>query len=98
MDFSYAIFPVKKINVRKILKLWENRYLIILSIHILKLEISGCDIRLLLSGVNPDHRRRPGVNPGANLDASVTHVWIPAVVKEKYRWLVGAMWQVLIYC
>jgi hypothetical protein len=25
------------------LKLWENRYLIILSIHILKLEISGCD-------------------------------------------------------
>jgi hypothetical protein len=27
----------------KILKLWENRYLIILSIHIQKLEISGCD-------------------------------------------------------
>jgi hypothetical protein len=27
----------------KILKLWENCYLIILSIHILKLEISGCD-------------------------------------------------------
>jgi hypothetical protein len=43
MDFSYTIFPVKKINVGKILKLWENRYLIILSIHILKLEISGCD-------------------------------------------------------
>jgi hypothetical protein len=42
-DFSYTIFPVKKINVGKILKLWENRYLIILSIHILKLEISGCD-------------------------------------------------------
>jgi hypothetical protein len=52
----------------------RNRYLIILSIHILKLEISGCDIRLLLSGVNPDHRRRPGVNPGANLNAGVTHV------------------------
>jgi hypothetical protein len=30
-------------NVGKILKLWENRYLIIISIHILKLEISGCD-------------------------------------------------------
>jgi hypothetical protein len=43
MDFSYTIFPVKKINVGKILKLLENRYLIILSIHILKLEISGCD-------------------------------------------------------
>jgi hypothetical protein len=42
-DFSYTIFPVKKINVEKILKLRENCYLIILSIHILKLEISGCD-------------------------------------------------------
>jgi hypothetical protein len=42
-DFSYTIFPVKKINVGKILKLWENCYLTILSIHILKLEISGCD-------------------------------------------------------
>jgi hypothetical protein len=42
-DFSYTIFPVKKINVEKVLKLWENCYLIILSIHILKLEISGCD-------------------------------------------------------
>jgi hypothetical protein len=42
-DFSYTIFPVKKINVGKILKLSENRYLIIISIHILKLEISGCD-------------------------------------------------------
>jgi hypothetical protein len=29
--------------LRKILKLWEIRYLIILSIVILKLEISGCD-------------------------------------------------------
>jgi hypothetical protein len=43
MDFSYTIFPVKKINVGKILKLWEHRYLNILAIHILKLEISGCD-------------------------------------------------------
>jgi hypothetical protein len=43
MTFSYTRFPVNKINVGKILKLWENRYLIILSIHILKLEISGCD-------------------------------------------------------
>jgi hypothetical protein len=42
-DFSCTIFPVKKINVGKILKLSENRYLIIISIHILKLEISGCD-------------------------------------------------------
>jgi hypothetical protein len=41
--FSYTRFPVKKINVGKVLKLWENCYLIILSIHILKLEISGCD-------------------------------------------------------
>jgi hypothetical protein len=37
-DFSYTIFPAKKINVGKILKLWENFYLIILSIHILKLK------------------------------------------------------------
>jgi hypothetical protein len=44
MDFFYAIFPVKKINVGKILKLWENRYLIIFTIHMVKLEISGCDI------------------------------------------------------
>jgi hypothetical protein len=29
--------------LEKNLKLWENCYLIILSIHILKLEISGCD-------------------------------------------------------
>jgi hypothetical protein len=43
MDFSYTIFLVKKVNVGKILKLLENRYLNILSIHILKLEISGCD-------------------------------------------------------
>jgi hypothetical protein len=42
-DFSYTMFPVRKTNVGKILKLWENCYLIILSIHILKLEISGCD-------------------------------------------------------
>jgi hypothetical protein len=43
-DFSYTIFPVKKINVGNFfLKLSENRYLIIISIHILKLEISGCD-------------------------------------------------------
>jgi hypothetical protein len=40
---SYTTFPVKKINVGNILKLSENHYLIILSIHILKLEISGCD-------------------------------------------------------
>jgi hypothetical protein len=34
--------------LEKNLKLRENRYLIILSIHILKLEISGCDtIRLI---------------------------------------------------
>jgi hypothetical protein len=42
-DFSYTIFPVKKISVGNFLKLSENCYLIILSIHILKLEISGCD-------------------------------------------------------
>jgi hypothetical protein len=27
-DFSYTIFPVKKLNVGKVLKLWENCYLI----------------------------------------------------------------------
>jgi hypothetical protein len=43
--FFYTIFPVKKINVGQVLKLWENHCLIVLSIHILKLEISGCDIR-----------------------------------------------------
>jgi hypothetical protein len=41
--FSYTIFPVKKINVEFFLKLWENHCLIVLSIHILKLKISGCD-------------------------------------------------------
>jgi hypothetical protein len=43
MDFSYTIFPVNKINVGKVLKLWENHCLIVFTIHILKLEISGCD-------------------------------------------------------
>jgi hypothetical protein len=42
-DFSYTIYPVKKINGGKILKLLENNYLVVLYIHILKLEISGCD-------------------------------------------------------
>jgi hypothetical protein len=42
MAFSYSIFPVKKINMEEILKLRENCYLVILSINILKLEISGC--------------------------------------------------------
>jgi hypothetical protein len=37
------MFPVKKINVGKNFKLREIFYLIILSINILKLEISGCD-------------------------------------------------------
>jgi hypothetical protein len=41
--FPYTIFPLKKINVENVLKLWENCYLINLFIHILKLEISGCD-------------------------------------------------------
>jgi hypothetical protein len=35
--------------LEKILKLSENRYLIIISIHILKLEISGCDSPQLLT-------------------------------------------------
>jgi hypothetical protein len=52
-DFSYTIFPIKKINVGKILNLKEIRYLIILSIHILKLEISGCDIRATCPSVFP---------------------------------------------
>jgi hypothetical protein len=41
--FFYTIFSVKKNKCWKILKLLENRYLVVLSIHILKLEISGCD-------------------------------------------------------
>jgi hypothetical protein len=41
--FSYTIFYVKKINVGKVLKLLENCCFIILSIHVPKLEISGCD-------------------------------------------------------
>jgi hypothetical protein len=41
--FSYTIFPVNKINVRKILKLREHHCLNIVSIHILKLEILGFD-------------------------------------------------------
>jgi hypothetical protein len=46
--FSYTIFPVKKKNiVGKILNLRENYYLIIHYIHILKLEISRCDIQLV---------------------------------------------------
>jgi hypothetical protein len=51
-DFSYTIFPVNKINVGKILKLWENCCLIILSIHTLKLEISGCDKSTPLKGIS----------------------------------------------
>jgi hypothetical protein len=41
--FFHTIFPVKKINVGEVLKLWENCYLIVHSIHILNFEISGCD-------------------------------------------------------
>jgi hypothetical protein len=40
---SYTTFPVKKTKVGKILNYAENYCLIILSIHILKLEISRCD-------------------------------------------------------
>jgi hypothetical protein len=50
--FSYTILPVKKINVGRNLRLWENCYLIILSIHILKLEISGCDKSTPLKGIS----------------------------------------------
>jgi hypothetical protein len=42
-DFSYTIFPVNKIKCWKNFKIMINRYLIIFFIHILKLEISGCD-------------------------------------------------------
>jgi hypothetical protein len=48
--FLYYISCKEKINVGKIQKLRENCYLIILSIHILKLEISGeisgCDMAI----------------------------------------------------
>jgi hypothetical protein len=40
-DFSYTTFSCKKINVEKILKLWENCYLIILSIHIWNYKFQG---------------------------------------------------------
>jgi hypothetical protein len=44
-DFSYTIIPAKKNKCWKNFKIYEkNCYLIILSIHILKLEISGCDM------------------------------------------------------
>jgi hypothetical protein len=43
MYFSYTIFPVKKNKCWNNFKIVRKFYLIILSIHILKLEISGCD-------------------------------------------------------
>jgi hypothetical protein len=45
MCFYYTIFLVNKINVGKVLKLWENHCLTILSIHLLKLEILWCDVK-----------------------------------------------------
>jgi hypothetical protein len=42
-EFFLSYISCKKINVGIFFKLWENCYLIILSIHIVKLEISGCD-------------------------------------------------------
>jgi hypothetical protein len=51
-NFPYTIFPVKKMNVWKNLKLQENCYFIILSIHILKLEVSGCDKSTPLNGIS----------------------------------------------
>jgi hypothetical protein len=62
-DFSYTIFPVKKINVGKNLKLCENCYLIILSIHILKLKISGCDKNPVAWYSN--NARQPVITPDA---------------------------------
>jgi hypothetical protein len=38
--------------LEKILKIWENRYLNIISIHILKLEILGCDKSTPLNGIS----------------------------------------------
>jgi hypothetical protein len=52
------MFPVNKINVGKVLKWWENHYLIILSIHILKLEISGCDKPTPLKGISSRDLRK----------------------------------------
>jgi hypothetical protein len=37
------MFPVTKINVGKFLKFMRKLWFYIFSIHILKLEISGCD-------------------------------------------------------
>jgi hypothetical protein len=63
--FSYTIFPVKKINVGKVLKLWENCYVIIVSIHILKLEIPGCDtVPFLVASDELQRRRREDSSVG----------------------------------
>jgi hypothetical protein len=52
-DFSYTYYiSCKENKCRIILELWENCCLIILSIHILKLEISGCDKSTPLNGIS----------------------------------------------
>jgi hypothetical protein len=47
MTFSYTIVPVKKINVGENFKIMKNCCFSFLPIHILKLEISGCDIMFI---------------------------------------------------
>jgi hypothetical protein len=46
MDFSYTIFPVKKNKCGENFKIMKK----LLFIHILKLEISGCDSRPVVAG------------------------------------------------
>jgi hypothetical protein len=57
--FSYTIFYVKKINVGKVLKLLENCCFIILSIHVPKLEISGCDRDIIEHTLETDVKITP---------------------------------------
>jgi hypothetical protein len=70
--FLYYI-SYKKINVGKFLKLWENRYLIILPIHILKLEISGCDNRGPWGGTAQVKTHVPCHGPAALTHSTVMH-------------------------
>jgi hypothetical protein len=85
MDFSYTIFPVKKINVGKILKLLENRYLIILSIHILKLEISGCDTTTEASVRSVHHLAEATTLLTPNFGTGRSLICGPNLVKKSVR-------------
>jgi hypothetical protein len=50
--------------LEKNLKLWENCYLIILSIHILNLEISRCDKSTPLKGISSRDSKKASKKQG----------------------------------